>query len=263
MIDEERRAVAIMVATAGFYMGLAGFPRSGQAQVSAARGTLLASAKEVDGLLFQVAIREIPLDEEFINGTVGREFQIRSNIVTAISPLNREDQIRLTHPDIEHVTKLLIENELPIVPAKENITKIEIKDIQISETPDKEEVFEIILDIILDSFALFDVKEVIKEVIRNHEELNSNLNRLTQSFTGRDWEAVAPLLIEIITIFVGAAFIARIRKALIKKYGRDAAAKIFRRFLTSLSLRLLPFMGAFLYSVGLFLAIKRHAHRFG
>lgn len=263
MIDRERRTLVTAMAGAGIFMGLVVFPRSGKGQISKARDTLAASNKQADELLAQIVRRETPLGEEFVKEMIEREFQIRSQTVATLAPLNRDDQIRVTRADRDHVTKLLIENELPIVPAREDIKKVEIKDIQVSEEPKEDEVFEVLLDIILDFFALLDAGEALKEVIRSNEELNSGLNRLTQSVIGRDWEVAAPTLIRIIGYFISSAFVAEISRVLREKYGPRAAGKIFRRFLVSLASKLTPFVGLIFVSLTLFLAIKKHAHRFG
>lgn len=262
MVASSRREALRQLAGITVTLGVGTRSRTGLAQITNVRQDIRSATLKAEGILNEIAVRKRPVNEEFIKFVKGQDKFIRLDLVDTLAPLSLEEQENLTRPDRNNVTKLLIKNKIPLVPNRNEIEEIEIKEIEISDKPKTDEVLQIIIDIILDTFALFDVKEAIKEVVRGHNELNSALNEFTQKAIGRDWEAATPLLQKIIDIMISSEFVLKIESAMRKRYGQDATEKVLKRFAKSLSLKLVPFIGWFFFGIALMLSIRRHAHRF-
>ena len=127
------------------------------------------------------------------------------------------------------------------------------------EPPKKceESILSVIVDIFLEALGLREIEDVIIRVVENNPEVQEKIDELAKALKLSDWEQAIDLVVAIMNLLSDAGMADLFIKALGKKEGRRA----WRRLLTKLGARFVPFVGQVYTAISIALALFNNRQR--
>lgn len=182
-----------------------------------------------------------------------RELKLRLELAKVLSEKPQDTLLKYVRDEQQSIAVLLIQTETPLVPSLAELQEEKPKKVE----PEGETSTEIVIDIIFDVLDLLDVKEAIKELVKQSPDLEARLNDIAQTTVRKDWEELFDKIVAFLVIVGSSQFVYRLWRHLGHVKGNALVQKIAKAY----ALRMVPFIGWAYAIIVIIVALMKHLPR--
>ncbi len=220
------------------------------------RQAITSNQKDAEALLWEVTKSADDITDNLAANFAERETALRFNLYRSLVPVSTEELIRYVLPDRQNLASALRSEDLPLLPKEDEIKYQFVPRTEPSEKCD-ETILSVTVDIFLEALGLREIKEAIKEVVNKSPEIRTKIDELAKVFQLRDWEQAIEFVAAIMDLLSDAG----IADLFIKVLGKMEGRRVWRRLLTKLGARFVPFVGQVYTAIAIGVALFNNKQR--
>lgn len=179
------------------------------------------------------------------------DYRGRNSLAIASSGFSQSYLYQFVREDFRGAADAMIAREVPLVPASQDIVRLSTVRVHVSESCPP--TGEVMWDILFDSLGLLDEREFFMEAVNAIDGASDHITRMNNAIVEGQQRRAIDAFFDLLEFLIDGSVIVALARML--------GDRLSRRFLRSVTIRLVPILGTGYAIAALGLAIHRHWNR--